>query len=321
MHALWAHDHGDPVSRPSANTLYRTAQMLVRTGQPVFPCRAETISEKRKAKQPLIRNGLHAATLDVAEIKGWFKKFGSNIALGMPTGILWDVLDVDVKGQQDGRVHLAGLQELGLLNGCQRVAKTPSGGMHLYFHAAPGLSNRASATLGLDVRAKGGYVLAAPSWVDDHEDSVGCYEDHGPTTGASREPLLWDLIVATLEPIDIETKKPIPLLGYERRASLASLRGWLSERISGERNNALHWAVCRCIENGIDPYELFEVALHIGLGEEETKLTMDSALRRAGVTLADLDSEGEAMFPEVQPQEIEEVTTGPSPEALAMFPD
>lgn len=283
------------MSAPSkAQTLYRAAQILIRQGQPVFPCRPSGA----KAKAPLTKNGLHDATLDLPTIKRWWTNHG-DAAIGIPTGIVWDVLDVDTKRSEDGRVHLPKLRRLGLLNGCKFVVRTPSGGWHLYFKAAPalGLTNKANVTLGLDVRSKGGYVLAPPSYINDGESSVGSYELVGNTLGSTDDPLYWDLILNSITPMDTDTKKPIPLLGYERQSSLASLRGWLSERQHGERNNALHWAVCRCIDNGLDPNELLEVALNIGLTEDEVSKTIGSALRRAGVTLDELDSEVEALFP------------------------
>lgn len=276
---------------PSANVYYRATQDLIKSGQPVFPCRP--LGEKAKA--PMTRNGLHDATLDRDKAKRWWSQHGDS-AIGIPTGIKWDVLDVDSKGEYDGRVHLPRLMRLGLLNGCKRVVKTPSGGWHLYFLSAPGLTNKAHALLGLDVRSLGGYVLAPPSFIDDGDKSVGSYVDFGETTGSTDEPLLWDLIVKTLAPVNTTTKKPIELLGFERSASLAFLKAWLSERMSGERNNALHWAVCRCIDNGIDPNELAEVGIMLGLAEDEVNLTIESALRRAGVSASDLHTEAEALF-------------------------
>lgn len=278
------------MSAPDANTLYRAAQTLIRSGQPVFPCKGKG----EKAKAPMTKNGLHDATLDVAQVKRWWSSH-RDAAIGIPTGHVWDVLDVDVKRDEDGRVHLPALMRLGLLNGCKRVVRTPSGGWHLYFKAAPGLTNTANAYLGLDVRSKGGYVLAPPSFIDT-PDYAGAYEDMGPTEGSTDEPLLFDLIVSAIRPVNSDTKKPVELLGYERQSSLASLRGWLSERQAGERNNALHWAVCRCIDNGIDPHELVEVAVMLGLTEDEVNLTVSSALRRAGLTADELATEAEALF-------------------------
>lgn len=280
------------MSRPSANDLYKAAKGYIREGQPIFPCKASG----PKAKAPATKHGVKDATVDRDKIKMWLREMGSDVALGIATGVVWDVLDVDVKREEDGRVHLPYLQRLGLLNGCKRVVKTPSGGWHLYFKASPGLTNRASAGLGLDVRTTGGYVLAPPSFITT-EDYSGFYEDHGETSNSTDDPLRWDLIRSVLAPVNSRTKQPVELLGYERRASLASLKGWLSERIEGERNTSLHWAACRCIDNGLDPHELVEVAtIALGLPEDEVLLTINSALRRAGVTTEDLDSEAEAMF-------------------------
>lgn len=275
----------------SADDLYRAARALAKSGQPVFPCKAHG----EKAKAPLTRNGLHDATTSKAQIKDWWRRYGAKAAIGIPTGVVWDVLDVDSKGEHDGRQHLTGLTELGLLNGCKKVVRTPSGGWHLYFKTAPGLTNKARAHLGLDVRSLGGYVLAPPSFLET-DDYAGPYEDIGATEGSTDDPLWWDLIVSNIAPIDTTTNKPIDLLPSERRASVASLREWLSIRAMGERNNALHWAVCRCIENNIDPNELMDAALLTGLDETEVDQTINSALRRAGVRAADMHSEAEAMF-------------------------
>jgi hypothetical protein len=289
------------VSAPSANDLYKAAQRLVKSGQPVFPCH----SVGDKAKRPLTRNGFKDATTDLDRIKHWLRMRG-DAALGIPTGILYDVLDVDIKENSDGRVHMPMLTRLGLLNGCKKVVRTPSGGWHLYFPTTKGLTNKArSATLGLDVRSLGGYVIAAPSYLRDvPRDALGddvysgAYEDHGAPTGGNDDPLYWDLIVSSIMPIDTTTNKPVPVLPSERRASLAALREWVSIREPGERNNALHWAVCRCIDNGLDPNELMEPALLTGLTESEVNQTINSALKRAGVSVEELETEAEALFPE-----------------------
>lgn len=259
-------------------------------GQPVFPCKRKGA----QAKAPHTRNGLNDASTSEAQIKRWWKQHDDAV-IGLPTGVVWDILDVDVKASADGRIHLPTLQRLGLLNGCKKVVQTPSGGWHLYFLPTPGLGNKKSASLGMDVRAKGGYVLAPPSHIKTAEYK-GAYVDHGPTEGSNDDPLLWDLIVSALNPVNEDTNKPMDLLPSERSANLAALREWLLERQSGERNNALHWAVCRCLESGIDPHELEETALEIGLGEEETRATIRSAIRRSGIPASSLKSEVESLF-------------------------
>lgn len=279
------------MSAPSPKALRKAAVALAASGVPVFP----VYPSGKKAKRPLTKNGFKDATLDTDLIEMWWKRPYKGAGIAFPTGHMWDVLDVDTKNEADGRIHLPYLNRVGLLDGCKRIVKTPSGGWHLYFKATPGVTNRASAELGLDVRGRGGYVLAPPSFVDT-EDYSGAYEDHGPTSGSTDDPLLWEMIQNALCPTNKETNKPIPLLAMERRASIAHLRGWLIERQTGERNNSLHWAVWRCIDSGIDPHELLDTALEIGLDEDEVRLTMGSALKRAGVKASDLQSEAEALF-------------------------
>ena len=289
------------MSFPSANDLYHTAQDLIRMGQPVFPCYAVDTGG-HKAKQPIgsfVPNGVLDATLDRERVKRWLKR-KPDMALGIATGVVWDVLDVDLPKndedeREDGRKHMHRLTELGLLNGCQRVVRTPSGGFHLYFKSAPGLTNKAAgATMGLDVRAAGGYVLASPSYIET-EFYSGAYVDEGETEGATDEPLWWDMIVGCLAPRN-DSGKPIELLPSDRWASIGALREWLSHARVSERNHSLFWTVCRCIENGIDPHEMVEAATLTGLGEEEILKTVEQAMIRAGLTEGELKTEAEVMF-------------------------
>jgi hypothetical protein len=265
----------------------------------VFPC----YSEGERAKRPLTKNGFLDATTNIPTIKAWWRRH-STASVGIPTGVKWDVLDVDVKREGDGRVHLPRLTDLGLLNGCRRVVRTPSGGWHLYFPASPTLTNSTRAVLGLDVRASGGYVLAPGSYIDTG-DYAGMYEEHEAPTGWTNEPLHWSLILSYLAPTNSKTQQPVKVLDGPRQGSLAALRNFLSKRVSGERNASLFWATCRCIENGLDPRELIEVAQMIGLDEDEIETTISGALKRAGVDPDDLLTEEEekateldAMFPE-----------------------
>lgn len=263
----------------------KAARAYGEIGQPVFPC----YSRGERAKSPLTKRGLHDATTASGQIKTWWKRW-PEAAIGLPTGVNFDVLDVDVKGETNGAVHLSTLQRLGLLDGCKFVVATPSGGWHLYFTAS-GIKNKSNANLGLDVRGLGGYVLSPGSVLD-----TGSYRHLGDTKGSTDDPIHWDLIVSALMPTNEKTNEAISLLPSERRASVAHLREWVLNLKVGERNNGFHWAVCRCIDNRIDPWELAEVALETGLSEHEVKATIGSALRRAGVHDSELDSEAEAMF-------------------------
>ncbi len=282
------------MSRPTDEAILDAALALAKTGQPVFPVHRKG----KRAKAPHTVNGLYDATLSKKRIKQWWGSLYPGAGIGIPTGILWDVLDVDVKNEGvDGRLHLPYLHKLGLLDGCKKVTNTPSGGWHLYFRPDPDLKNKKSAALGLDVRAKGGYVLAPPSHIKT-PNYKGAYTMIGETQSSSEDPLLWDLILSALQPTNKATPSdPIPLLPSERRASLAALREWLLRRVPGERNDSFHWAVCRCIDGGIDPHELVDAALELGLDPEEVHATIGSALRRANVRVEDLKTEAEALFP------------------------
>lgn len=274
--------------------LLKTALKLAEKGQPVFPTRGPKGGEHGKAPiGSLVPHGLTDATTDPELIERWWGQH-PGAGIGTPTGIKWDVLDVDVKEDVDGRIHIPTLQQLGLLDGCRHVVRTPSGGWHLYFKSAGVMKNKNHRELGLDVRGAGGYVVAPPSKMFN-----GAYEKVGKTEGGTKDPLLWSMIVACLMPMDVEQKTPVQLLPSERRASIGALREWVSVRQPGERNHGLFWAVCRCIENGIDPHELLEAAVLSGLPEEEALVTIRAALKRVGLEEGDLDTEAGAMFPDL----------------------
>jgi hypothetical protein len=113
-------------------------------------------------KQPL-RQGWQTATLPdtVAAIAA---SPGANIGLAVPAGSM--VLDVDIKN--DGPATLAGLEaEHGVLP-ATLSATTATGGRHFWFGLPYGVTvgNRVSIAPGLDIRAKGGYVVAPPSQIN-----------------------------------------------------------------------------------------------------------------------------------------------------------
>ncbi len=103
----------------------------------------------------------------------WSEPWAGTIAegqgYGVPTGPrngVW-VLDLDRKGGVDG---LASLQEYAQSIGGELpetlTARTPSGGLHLFFawdDARP-VGNRAGILPGIDVRGRGGYVCAGPGY-------------------------------------------------------------------------------------------------------------------------------------------------------------
>lgn len=130
-------------------------------GKSVFPCNPN-------GKEPCINDGFKGATRDAEHARAFWTKFPC-ARIGIPTGIenKFFVLDVDQakNGGTSGFDSLAVREaEYGKLPDTYTV-KTPSGGMHLYFKM-PNAEVKSSAGrigVGLDIRAGGGYIIAAGS--------------------------------------------------------------------------------------------------------------------------------------------------------------
>lgn len=110
-------------------------------------------------KKPAITNWNELATNDVNQIAKWEREFpGCNwgIACG-PSNLI--VVDVDPGGHDY-------FMKLDIEHGFPPtvVVKTPRGGHHYYFSGQS--RNRVHMLPGLDIRSKGGYVLAPGSWVN-----------------------------------------------------------------------------------------------------------------------------------------------------------
>lgn len=115
-------------------------------------------------KHPVTRNGLKDATKDEARIEELFANL-ANCNIGVVTGKVSGitVIDIDVGAGKGGAETWSALIE-GHGEPDTLMAKTGSGGMHIYFKYNSALktgSNRLGK--GIDVRCDGGYVVAAPS--------------------------------------------------------------------------------------------------------------------------------------------------------------
>lgn len=124
-------------------------------GIPVFPCRPGE-------KIPATRTGFKEATTDPDRIRRWWGT-NPNYNIGLPTGIKFDVIDIDMPGwsviSEDTINDLCPGDWVG-------VAASPRGGCHIYIPAS-GSGNTVGMLPGIDYRGRGGYVLAAPSVTSD----------------------------------------------------------------------------------------------------------------------------------------------------------
>ena len=121
-------------------------------GWPVFPLMP-------REKRPATRNGFKAATTNADQIEDWWTRL-PDCNIGLPTGINFDVIDVDVP---DGWKSLQAMLAAGLPWDVHGKAVTASGGMHLLIPPAEGRGNKAGIMPGIDIRGTGGYIVAAPS--------------------------------------------------------------------------------------------------------------------------------------------------------------
>lgn len=135
------------------------ALALAALGKPVFPC-WNAPDDDDKHKSPMTSRGFYAATTDARTIKRWWRKW-PNALIGMPTGKPSGiaVLDLDVKNGKNGYAAVPDWETRSHV-----IAKTVSGGAHLYFDAADAPHSTIDAiALGVDTRGTGGYVIVPPS--------------------------------------------------------------------------------------------------------------------------------------------------------------
>ena len=131
--------------------LLDAALLYASWGWPVFPLRP-------REKRPATRNGFKDATTDADQIRAWWKR-NPQANIGLPTGIAFDVIDVDVPLGPPSYTKMLELDEVPDVHG--QVA-TSSGGLHLYIKPT-GEGNFVGFTPGVDYRGVGGYVVAPPS--------------------------------------------------------------------------------------------------------------------------------------------------------------
>jgi Bifunctional DNA primase/polymerase, N-terminal len=113
----------------------------------------------RPAKHPLVRQGVKEATTDPDRIGRWWDRW-PQADVGLATGVVFDVLDIDGPA---GLAALGELQEPAGLRLPGPLVATGGGGWHAWF-APTGLGNRPPQGLAhVDWRGRGGCVLAPPS--------------------------------------------------------------------------------------------------------------------------------------------------------------
>jgi hypothetical protein len=269
-----------------------------RAGWAVFPL-------AEGGKKPLIPksrggHGFEDATTDLAQIDEWWTEYpAANI--GAPTGLTFDVLDVDVRKKGTGYEPLERLRLAGLLAGVEAEARTRNDGRHL-FYPASGSNCRSFRNKFLDIKAKGGYVVLSPSKVpaDEGIEGPGEYSwlDFDPQK-TQRTPLDVAAISEFLQPATRFDPQKTQKTSGDYWDQFKTTTGDPSKQASGviafvqaagvgDRNPALFWAAIKLAEKSLlDRYQddLISAVVNHGSGddrftESEARKTIDSARQR-----------------------------------------
>lgn len=179
----------------------QAALQYARQGWPVFPCRecdgepypvrtgpAKGTMRTPRAKAPYVGNGVKDATTNEQTILGWWKRNpAALIGLAMGRNGLF-ALDFDPRTDPDTgevwtleRLKAETEAQIGCELPTSLCAMTPSGGVHVYLlqpqDGGEEIRNRGVLPEHVDVRGRGGYVIAPPSIIVEpcEEATAGRY--------------------------------------------------------------------------------------------------------------------------------------------------
>jgi hypothetical protein len=158
------HRFCNPQPPPAAPSMLTAALWYASIGWPVFPLLTEgeivpSTGEPSTGKQPATTHGFKDATTDLAAVTQWWAT-APNRNIGLPTGVRFDVIDIDVPEGLPTLERLSAERDRAV----HGWVDTPSGGVHLYI-TPTGAPNRGKRRFwpGVDFRGAGGYVVAPPS--------------------------------------------------------------------------------------------------------------------------------------------------------------
>lgn len=240
-------------------------------GGPACSCRRPDCD--RPGKHPRLRHGLTDASTDPRRIEQWWTRW-PDANIGLRTGVVMDVADVDTAEGRHALHHLLG----GAPPNGPLVRS--GGGWHLWF-APTGSGNRVRVLPGVDWRGAGGYVVAPPS---RHARGTAYAWLRPPDVPPLCPRPLRDLLDGPPAPAG-----PAPRITHPDRYAQAALQAQAA-RVAGapvgRRNDTLNraaFALGRLVGTGLlDQYqiarELSAAARYAGLGRAETARTMRSGL-------------------------------------------
>lgn len=277
---------------PANGGMLRSAMALAARGWHVFPC-------VPGGKRPALRkNWQLVATADAEHVRSLWRRLPYNIGVACgPSGLV--VVDLDVSrgavpaGGAGERITGHGTDVLAAL--CRAHGEpypaatysvaTPSGGHHLYFTAPVARVRNSTRRLGplIDVRADGGYVVAAGSRIGGRAYVV--MDESAPV-------LLPAWLAGALEdrpPPAVQRPPPAPDSPQGTAYAMAALRDEtrsVADARPGTRNDTLNraaFSLGQLVAAGLLPplavvTALASAAGHAGLPEDEALRTIRSGM-------------------------------------------
>jgi hypothetical protein len=256
------------------------AQALARERRwAVFPMKAVMVEGalKKLPCRPRAEGGrgFHDASTDPGEI-AWLWSHWPGPLIGVRCGVASgvSVLDIDIKHDSACAWWRANYDRVPLT----LTYRTRSGGLHLYFQHAAGVTcRRGQLPLGVDIKGEGGCVTY---W---RAAGLECLDE--------TPPALWpEWLLNEIKPRPATRRRPYrPLEGDDRGRGAAGILNRVAGAAEGERNAILYWATRRFGER-IDAGQigeceaqarLTEAAAAAGLTEREAIATIRSGFRRA----------------------------------------
>ncbi len=277
-----------------AGTPLLAALAYAAAGWPVLPvhtparyggCSCGRAGCRKPGKHPRTARGLLDATTEAATIAAWWSRW-PRANVGVRTGALV-VLDVDGR---EGAQSLAAIEAAHVGLPATRRVRTARG-EHIYFYAAAQEVNCSAAQLGvgLDVRGRGGYVIAPPSL-----HANGSRYSWNQTRDVASLPAWLAALLADARPEHERARLPSSVVTAPDARGARYLRAALAGEVAavarapvGARNDVLNRAAFRLgqivgaglgsSEQVVEP--LMEVAQFVGLSDREALSTIRSGLR------------------------------------------
>lgn len=223
----------------------RPVSALTRTACKYAQDLAFAVFPMSRDKRPLVKGGFLAASRDCGQLEAWFERWPDALiaaATGALSGIV--VLDLDCKGGKNG---LEALRAAGVALPRSWLARSPSGGCHVYFaHPGEPVPSRANIRLfgrelaGVDVRGDGGAIIlptpgAGYQWTERRPGAC----DLAPLPRALLDGLRWRPAAAPMPPAAATFSLRQGVAGARWQRVVEEICGAIAGAAPGGRQEAL----------------------------------------------------------------------------------